>query len=354
LVLVLTSKAPDMKAWALLALVSVGYFLFAVYSTRIWVADSFYKQGQVGIQINNPGFAAAMYQKAAGRIVNITPEQEQALYRSSTATSEAEKITFTAGLNPDQELYWVKMGIAFENAAAASTNKDEKMVYYRTALAIHQLTLEMNPINGYNFNNKGRVLKSMGEAFGNPQYFQMALEHYKDAIALDSNNVYFNLDYANTFINLGDYGHALEICQSLVEKFPDFAVPYSYAGFIKLRQGQTDQSIAFFQQAVVKDWKNDQGSKALAATNLGLLLSQKNRIPEAEEAFRQAVGANPDFPEAYTNWAQMLINHHRKGDAAQVLQAYLARNPSNDGIKKMLAQIGGPVSAAPAVAGGHP
>jgi tetratricopeptide (TPR) repeat protein len=341
LVLVAIGKGPDFKSWALLALVSLGFFLFAVYSTRIWVADSFYKQGQVGIQINNPGFAAAMYQKAAGRIVSITPAQERALFRSATATSEAEKITFTAGLNPDQELYWVKMGIAFENAAAAATSKDEKMVYYRTALAIHQLTLDMNPINGYNYNNKGRVLKSMGEAFGNPQFYQMALEHYKDAIALDSNNVYFNLDYANTFINLGNYGKALEICQSLIEKFPDFAVPYSYAGFIKLRQGQNDAAISYFQDAVAKDWKNDVGSKALAATNLGLLLAQKGRVPDAENAYREAVGANPDFPEAYIQWAQMLINNHRKGDAAQVLQAYLSRNPNHDGIKKMLAQITG-------------
>src|SRR5581483_2336459 len=152
--------------------------------------------------------------------------------------TEAQRITFTAGLNPDQELYWVKMGIAFENAAAQSPKPEDKMVYYRTALAIHQLTLEMNPINGYNFNNKGRVLKAMGEAFGNPEYFKAALAHYKEAIRLDANNVYFNLDYANTFINLGDFAQALEICQGLTEKFPDFAVPYSYAGFIKLRQGQ--------------------------------------------------------------------------------------------------------------------
>jgi tetratricopeptide (TPR) repeat protein len=337
---VMLAPASETAAWSLLGLVGLGYMLFCVHSTRIWVADSFYKQGQVGIQINNPGFAAAMYQKAAGRIVSITPEQEQALYQPALAQSAAQRITFTAGLNPDQELYWVKMGIAFENAAAQSPKPEDKLVYYRTALAIHQLTLEMNPINGYNFNNKGRVLKAMGEAFGNPEYFKAALAHYKEAIRLDSNNVYFNLDYANTFINLGDFARALEICQGLTEKFPDFAVPYSYAGFIKLRQGQSDQAIAFFKSAVEKDWKNDRGSKALAATNLGVLLSQKKRVPEAEAAFRAAAEANPGFPEAYTSWAQTLLAAGRRADAIQVLKVGLANIPGHDGITRMLRQMG--------------
>jgi tetratricopeptide (TPR) repeat protein/O-antigen ligase len=327
-------------AYGLLALVACGYFLFAVYSTRIWVADSFYKQGQVGIQINNPGFAAAMYQKAAGRIVSITPDQEQSLYTAAPPTSDAGRITFTAGLNPDQELYWVKMGIAFENAAAAATKPDDKLTYYRTALAIHQLTLEMNPINGYNYNNKGRVLKSMGEAFNQPAYFQKALDHYRQAIRLDQNNVYFNLDCATTLISLGDFGHALEVCQFLMEKFPDFAMPYSYAGFVKLRQNQSDQAIEYFRTAVDKDWKGDMSSRALAATNLGILLTQKKRVPEAAQAYATAVQSNPDFEQAYVNWGQMLANSGHKDQAIQVLKAALERHPDDDTVKRMLNQMG--------------
>jgi tetratricopeptide (TPR) repeat protein len=281
-----------------------------------------------------------MYQKAAGRIVSITPAQEATLYSAAPPTSDAGMITFTAGLNPDQELYWVKMGIAFENAAAAAQKPEDKLTYFRTALAIHQLTLEMNPINGYNYNNKGRVLKSMGEAFGNPEYFKRALDEYKEAISLDENNVYFNLDYATTFINLGDFGHALEICQSLMEKFPDFALPYSYAGFVKLRQGQIDPAIVYFQEAVDKDWKNDMGSKALAATNLGILDEQRKRYNDAEAAYAAAINSNPDMPEPCTHLAQLYINTGHKPDAIKLLQAFMVRHPDNVEMKQMLNQMG--------------
>ena len=306
------------------------------------MADSFYKQGQVGIQVNNPGYADMMYQKAAGRIYSISPEQERSLLLPVTPTAEAAKITFTAGLNPDQELYWVKMGIAFENAAAAATTADDKMRYFRTALAIHQLTLEMNPINGYNYNNKGRVLKSMGEAFNQPQFYKAALEHYSKAIAYDENNVYFAIDYANTYINLAEYDQALAICQGLMQKFPDFAVPYSYAGFIRLRQNKIAEAIGYFQQAVDKDWKNDMGSRALAATNLGILLAQqKDGDARAQGAYIVAIQSNPDFAEAYMDLAQLHLHHGRQGrQAIEVLKAYQQRNPGHAGVTQMLAQLG--------------
>ncbi len=327
-------------ALALLAPVSLGLFLFAVHSTRIWVADSFYKQGQVGMGVNNPGYAALMYQKAAGRIEIITPQKEQTLLLPATATAQAGPVTFTAGLNPDQELYWVKMGIAFETAAAQAPDTDTKLRFFRTALAIHQLTLEMNPINGYNFNNKGRVLKSMGEAFGSKEFFLRALDHYREAIRLDPNNVYFNLDHANTFINLGDFPQAMQICESLMKKFDDFAVPYSYAGFISLRQNKVQDAIRHFETAIKKDWKRDQGSRALAAVNLGILQAQQGKDMEAQGAYMEALSSNPDFPEAYMNFAQLHLAKGRRQQAVDILMAYRRRNQNHAGVNQLLKQLG--------------
>src|SRR5262249_25028502 len=158
--------------------------------------------GQVGVSVNQIAYAAATYQKAAGTLVGINEQQLNDMHLAQTQTAEAQ-IKVQPGLNPDQELYWVKMGIAYESAAASvqplsntpqaiREAKDRKLSLYRTALAIHQHSLDMNPINGYNFNNKGRVLKAMGEAFGEPGYFVRALEHYDRAIALDQYNAYFN------------------------------------------------------------------------------------------------------------------------------------------------------------------
>jgi tetratricopeptide (TPR) repeat protein len=344
------SRSPGTASHAVWVVGIFGGLFFAWHSTRIWVADSFYKQGQVGVSVNQVGYAAAMYQKAAGRLKDVTAAQLNSIHLAETPTSQADYLQIEPGLNPDQELYWVKMGIAFESAAAGvqpadqspaeiQKAKDLKLTYFRTALAIHQYTLEMNPINGYNFNNKGRVLKSMGEAFNDPNYYLRALEHYDRAIALDENNAYFNLDKANTLLNLGRTGEAFDLCQKMSEKFVDFAVPRSYQGFIKMRAGDRKAAIKYFSEAVKLDWKGDQGSRALAATNLGILEGQDGDDAASVEAYKLAIASNPGFPDAYLNLANQDINHHRLQDAYMVLQDAQKAVPSDPRVAQQLARF---------------
>ena len=282
-----------------------------------------------------------MYQKSAGRLKDISPVQLNNIHLP-IVPPPADRLQVIPGLNPDQELYWVKMGIAFENAAAAEAKNDTKLVYFRTALAIHQLTLEMNPINGYNYNNKGRVLKSMGEAFGDAQYFQKALEHYEKAIGLDENNVYFNLDKANVLLSLGQAPAAYETCQKLSDKFPDFAVPYSYMGFMKMRAGQVEDAIKLFDKAVNADWKRDIGSRALAATNLGLLLGDRGKAGDdaaAQKAYQQALATNPGFAEAYLNLAKLHLKRGRRGEALATVERCLQAVPNHPGALALAKQL---------------
>jgi tetratricopeptide (TPR) repeat protein len=325
--------------WALLAVVSLGGFFFAWHSTKIWVADSFYKQGQVGMSVGQPGYAAAMYQKGAGQLRDVTQAQVESIHRPEIP-APGQGLQITPGLNPDQELYWVKMGIAFESAASSSTKPEDKLLYYRTALAIHQYTLEMNPINGYNYNNKGRVLKAMGEAFHDQGYFQAALAHYDKAIELDKHNVYFNLDKANTLLSLGRPADSLAVCQHLMDLFPGFAVPYSYAGFIKMQAGRKDEAIEYFKKAVDNEWYRDLGSKALAATNLGLLLRQKKDLKGSEAAFRAAIEANPAQQEAALNLADLLLRDRRGAEGVAVLQALLKAVPNQPQALETLKRLG--------------
>jgi tetratricopeptide (TPR) repeat protein len=343
-VLFMDKDAPQAGAgtlgYSLLAAVSVGAFFFAWHSSKIWVADSFYKQGQVGMSVNQPGYAAAMYQKGTGQLRDVTPAQVDSIHLPEVPTDPAQRLKITPGLNPDQELYWVKMGIAFEAAAAQATKPDDKLLYYRTALAIHQYTLEMNPINGYNYNNKGRVLKAMGEAFKQPGYFERALQHYDKAIELDKHNVYFNLDKANTLLSLGRPAEALAVCQHLMELFPDFAVPYSYAGFIKMQAGQKPEAIQYFSKAVAGEWYRDNGSRALAATNLGMLQRQAGHLPEAEHAFREALISNPAQQEAALNLADILLRARRGVEGVQVLQALLKAVPGQPQALETLKRLG--------------
>jgi tetratricopeptide (TPR) repeat protein len=343
-------ERPTPLARALFVTAALGGFFFSWHSVRIWVADSFYKQGQVGVSVNQVGYAVAMYQKAAGHLVGVSPEQVNSIHFALTPSAEVGGLKIEPGLNPDQELYWVKMGIAYEAAAgsvqptenspaAIQAAKEQKLNYYRTALAIHQLTLEMNPINGYNFNNKGRVLRTMGETFGDPGYFVRALDHYDRAIALDVNNAYFILDKANTLLSLGRTGEAFDLCQAMSEKFVDFAIPRSYQGFIKMRAGDRKQAIKYFSEAVKLDWHHDLGSRALAATNLGMLQGMEGNDAGAVEAYQIAIESNPGFPEAYLNLARQHLVHHRTAAALAVLQAGQKILPNDPRILQQLGQF---------------
>ena len=107
-----------------------------------------------------------MLTKAAGQVTfdeKRGQEQVSAMMKPAVPEDEGLRIKVKPGMNPDQELYWVKQGIAYESGAAEQKDKAQQEQYYLVALATHQHTVEMSPVNGYNYNNKARVLKGMGE-----------------------------------------------------------------------------------------------------------------------------------------------------------------------------------------------
>ena len=333
-------EGPGLKAWVVLACAGVGLFCYSCYSVRIWVADSFYKQGQVGMNANQLDYAVAMYQKASGSIVTpITDDQMRNIYEADLPPVP-EYLKINPGLNADQELYWVKQGIAFETAAAEEPDHNKKMGYFQTALAIHQLTLEMNPINGYNYNNKGRVLRAMGDASGQSDFYEMALDHYNKAIALDPNNVYFNLDKATTLLSLKRVPEAFAVCVTLIQKFPDFAVPYSYAGFMKMNAGRYDDAIALFEKSLVSDWKGDTGSEALAAMNLGEIFDKEHRWADAAKSYDAAVKANPQLSDGYLHLSADLLHVGARPQAIAALRQLLIVAPKQPEALAALKKLG--------------
>ncbi|MGH7442269.1 MAG: O-antigen ligase family protein, partial [bacterium] len=333
-------EAPGLRAWVLLGVAGIGVFVYSLYSVKIWVADSFYKQGQVGMNANQLGYAVMAYEKAAGQIVGPLTAEQQANIVGADAGPRSQWLTIKPGLNPDQELYWVKLGIAFEAAAQEETDAAKKLQFYQTALTVHQHTLEMNPINGYNYNNKGRVLKAMGEGFGQKAYLEEALANYQKAIALDKNNVYFCIDEMQTYLDLGRVNDAYTLCVQLIRKFPDFAVPYSYAGFMKMKAGQTADAIQLLTRALDSDWKGDTESEALAAVNLGRVYDQQKDWTHASEAYAHATQVNPQLPDSYLNLSADEVHLKQRGPAVDTLRALLKAVPGQANALAALKKLG--------------
>jgi tetratricopeptide (TPR) repeat protein len=327
-------------AWTFIAVPALGLamFLFAVHSTRIWVADSFYKQGQIGMSVGRWDYALAVYQKACGSLKPMPANAITAILQPVTGTVKPE---IQGGLNPAQELYWVKQGIAYEAAAAAQTENARKEQVYMMALAVHHLTVETNPINGYNYNNKGRTLKAAGEALNRPDYLQAAALHYERAIRLDPNNVYFNLDLANTYMDLAQWDKAFAICDRLRGLYPDFSMPEAYMGYIRLRQGQTEESLRWFEAALPKDWKGENQQLAVSSASAAAIWMQKSQMDKAASRFQRAVEANPGYADAWLNLARANEKLGRKAEAMKAWQGLLAAQKDSPEAQKAMQRLGG-------------
>lgn len=66
-----------------------------------------------------------------------------------------------------------------------------------------------------------------------------------------------------------------------------------------------------------------------AQLNLGILYTEQGRYPQAEHAYRRAIGLQPRFVPAYVNMAQLLSDTQREHEADKILQQGLALEPES-------------------------
>jgi Flp pilus assembly protein TadD len=66
-----------------------------------------------------------------------------------------------------------------------------------------------------------------------------------------------------------------------------------------------------------------------ALNNLGVLLVQEKRYPEAEEKFKTCIQAVPNFDQAYLNLARLYVILNDKEKARAVLQSLLRQQPQH-------------------------
>lgn len=107
------------------------------------------------------------------------------------------------------------------------------------------------------------------------------------------------------------------------------------------QQGQVDQSITLYQQWLVANHADP--LRLVAWFNLGVLLSAKQRMAEAQAAYEQALQLNPHFfqarlnlghtresqgqrPEAIVLWQQVLTDLEQAGQSDQEIQLHALNN----------------------------
>lgn len=263
-----------------------------VLSLRYWTADIHFKRGII--------FMARGY-----------PQQSIA------------ELGRAVGINPHREIYWVKYGIAHEEAAKRAP---DKVSLLERAAGIHRHTMGMNPLNGYDFNNLGRVLKYWGD-FTDPSKLSEAETVCRQASELDPYNVYFALDLASVHLSQKRWPEAEKIANRLIEVFPDFAIPYSYKGYVALVRGQSNEAYELFTKAAAKNWRGDVTTRSTTMSNLGIVRARRGELESAVAAFDEALRLKPHYLEARLNKALILERQGLGLAAAQEYRYILQQAP---------------------------
>ena len=99
-------------------------------------------------------------------------------------------------------------------------------------------------------------------------------------------------------------------------------VPWFNLGNLLEGQGQLDESIAAYRQAIAL-----RPDDAAAYSNLGLVLQRQGQFDEAIAASRKAIALRPDLAEAHSNLGNALKESERLDEAIASYQRALAFNP---------------------------
>ncbi len=238
-------------------------------------------------------------------------------------------------LNPYMEIYRVKQGLTYERSALYIPN--DRREFLQKAMDIYAETIRLNPYNGYNYSNLARAEKFYSEIFDRSK-FSDAEVNYKKAISLDPNNAYFILDLASGYMSMNRMDEAYAYSKDCCDKYPQFAVPYAYEGYVAVVRKQTDQAINLLSESLYgdKDWYGNVYEQAHAHSNLGVAFMSKGQYPKCRDEFQAALAIDDGYEEGHLNLGLVYLKLHDTASALHEMEAVLKINPNNSTAKYYL------------------
>jgi protein O-GlcNAc transferase len=126
-------------------------------------------------------------------------------------------------------------------------------------------------------------------------------------------------DMLVTLFNQGRYSEGVELARRMTERFPQHGFGWKFLGTLLKSQGHGVDALAPLQKAA-QLLPHDQQ----AQSNLGVVLAELNRLPEAEIAHRRALVINPNFAEAHCNLGVTLKQQERIAEAEACFRQAIA------------------------------
>ncbi|RMF22760.1 MAG: DUF563 domain-containing protein, partial [Cyanobacteria bacterium J083] len=154
-------------------------------------------------------------------------------------------------------------------------------------------------------------------------YWQLAINAYATAIALNSDCVaaYYNLGVI--YAQRGEIDKSLAMYRRVIERQPENLAAYNNLASLLVQLNRLDEASAIYQQAV-----NFAPDSAILYNNLAQVFFQQNEFAQALEAFRQAIELHPTMSQAHHNLGLFWLQQRNYAAAVQSFLTVIELEPT--------------------------
>ncbi|KAH9728211.1 putative UDP-N-acetylglucosamine--peptide N-acetylglucosaminyltransferase SEC [Citrus sinensis] len=201
---------------------------------------------------------------------------------------------------------------AWSNLASAYMRKgrlNEAAQCCRQALALNPLLVDAH-------SNLGNLMKAQG-------LVQEAYSCYLEALRIQPTFAIAWSNLAGLFMESGDLNRALQYYKEAVKLKPTFPDAYLNLGNVYKALGMPQEAIVCYQRAV------QTRPNAIAFGNLASTYYERGQADMAILYYKQAIGCDPRFLEAYNNLGNALKDVGRVDEAIQCYNQCLSLQPSH-------------------------
>jgi tetratricopeptide (TPR) repeat protein len=179
-----------------------------------------------------------------------------------------------------------------------------------------------------------QALSNLGVALSTRRGYEIALEVYNEALAIDPAYVNALQNKANALYELGLFSDAIQVSDEVFRQEGLTAAMWSNRGVLLEALGRREEALGAFDRALSLD-----PQLALAAINKGTLLSIAKRNTEALDIFLKALLIEPENEVLLVNLGVVYHRLHMLTQAREIFEKVLLLHPGAKNVKVNLAGV---------------
>ena len=267
-----------------------------------------------------------------------------------------------------KQTYYLALGKqkVLDNPADAKShfelgNQLHELGDYEGAAESYRRALEIEPNSAVLLANLGSVYHKVGD-------FVSAKKSYQRALELEPYHPDSMRNLGVTMACMGEYDGAIECLSNAAELSPGLFDVHRALGTVLEQAGRPDEALQAYCRALEKDVPSpavlerftklavDQGEvgwthsvlrgvlerwpdSADVANSLGEMLYHMERVDEAADLFRRAIGLNEKVAVAWNNLGVLYLSMNRPRDAVNCFRRCLAEEPGNESARANLLEL---------------